>query len=102
MGKKPAKSRVTAKKEEKAPSTTRSDPRERRDKVGLHRCKSKQWTSGSLLNSYAIQGRRSKAAAKQTYRNDLEDRLAAAGLAIKHVSADGNCWFRSLADQLQV
>ena len=49
-----------------------------------------------------MQGGNSKAAAKQSYKDDLEDRLAAAGLAIKHVAADGNCWFRSLADQLQV
>ena len=34
--------------------------------------------------------------------DDLEQELAAVGLRVKDVSADGNCFFRALSDQLHV
>lgn len=37
-----------------------------------------------------------------TSKDDLTERLHAAGLRVRQVAADGNCWFRALADQLQV
>jgi hypothetical protein len=34
--------------------------------------------------------------------DDLERELAAVGLRIKTIDADGNCFFRSVLDQLEV
>ena len=54
--------------------------------------------TGAPLQGLRLQGRQGLDRSAEA----VVCRLHTAGLAIRKVQGDGNCWFRSLADQLQV
>lgn len=47
-------------------------------------------------------GASSSSSATSHLRDPLDRQLALLGLRVKNITADGNCFFRSLSDQLQV